>query len=219
MEALQERSVVRREAKTACPEKAGRLRRFLHDRRAASVVEFALMTPIFLSVLGAAIDFGMAVRIKFKLSSALDTATNYALVNASSANSTSGATLASSLATLIASANATNWASSSVTVNNGPTASVTAGSATVTSSGTATNADSLYCPTGSGTNLTWGSQNPSTCANSSIPGKFVLLSAKANYTPMILPISLFGNLPTVTSTGSNPVSSVVLSASSVVQVQ
>jgi Flp pilus assembly protein TadG len=185
----------------ATPRDAKRARGFLRDRRAASIVEFALITPVFLLVLGAAVDFGLAVRTKFKLSSALATASNVALTNASSVSTASEATLASTLATLIASANAANWASSSVNVNNGSTASTTAGSATVTAGGSTSAASSCYCPTGSGTTFAFGTSVScgSACSGGAVAGKFVKLSASRAYTPMILPSRLIHSPITASS--------------------
>jgi Flp pilus assembly protein TadG len=185
----------------ARPRGASRARGFLRDRRAASIVEFALITPVFLLVLGAAVDFGLAVRTKFKLSSALATASNVALSNASSVSTASEATLASTLATLIGSANAANWSSSSVNVNNGSTASTTAGSATVTAGGSTSGATSCYCPTGSGTTFAFGTAATcgSACAGGAVAGKFVKLSASRAYTPMILPSRLIHSPITASS--------------------
>lgn len=164
-----------------------RPRHFVSDRRAASLVEFALVTPIFLAVLGASIDLGLAVRTKFILSSTLTTASNYALNNAAKAESTDGSTLAQNLATLIASANGTNWANASVTVNNGPTASVNGGS--LTTGGTASSANNYYCPTGSGASISWGTGTTTsgTCsATGTVGGKFIVLTASRAYSPMLL---------------------------------
>ena len=57
-------------------------RRLLSDKRAASIVEFALVTPIFLLLLGGAIDFGVLVRTKMQLSSSVSAAAKYAINNA-----------------------------------------------------------------------------------------------------------------------------------------
>ncbi|HUO54388.1 MAG TPA: TadE/TadG family type IV pilus assembly protein [Rhodoblastus sp.] len=175
------------------------------DQRAAAIVEFGLMTPIFLAVLGASIDVGMAVKTKFQLASALATASNYALNNASSASSTNGASFASSLATLASSANSANWANSVVVVNNGPTASISNG--TLTPSGTASNADNYYCPTGSNASIVWGSsvsQGSSCGASGAVAGKFVQITVSRAYTSLILP---------------SPLVASSISATSVVQVQ
>jgi Flp pilus assembly protein TadG len=195
--------------------------RLLSDKRAASIVEFALVTPIFLLLLGGAIDFGVLVRTKMQLSSSVSAAANYAINNATLVESTDAPTLAQNLATLMASSNGTNsdgtsWANSSATVNFGPSVTINAGTTTPIS-GTAGAASNFYCPTSSTSPGTGTSTSLSCGANGLFGGKYVVLSASRNYKPMILPIRLF-NLPQVTS-GTPPVTSLVISASSVVQVQ
>lgn len=111
------------------------------------------------------------------------------------------AALASTLAGLIASGQSANWAGSSVNVNNGPTASSSGG--TVTTGGTASNADNCYCPTGnSNTGVTWGVAKTcaSTCTGGGYAGKFVLLSATRNYTPLFSGYGIVGSNGTITTT-------------------
>jgi Flp pilus assembly protein TadG len=201
MQASQRLAHKRRHARTIRPAAKGLARGFLRDRRAASVVEFALVTPIFLAVLGAAVDFGMAVRTRFQLNSALATASSYAIASASQVNSTNGASLASTLATLLSSANQANWACASVNINNGPTATAPSGCTTVASTA-ASGADSYYCPTGSGSALTWGASYSSatTCSTgSAVAGKFVVLKASRAYTPIIMPAGIIHSPITATS--------------------
>lgn len=177
-------------------------RKLWRDRRATALVEFGLISPIFLATLGASIDLGQAVLTKFHLASTLATASDYALNSASTVGTSGDGTLASTLASLAASANATNWANASVVVNNGSSASVTGG--TAATSGTTSN--SCYCPTGSGASVVWGSATTcgSTCAGGGVAGKFVQITVSRAYTTLIIPS------PMVAST---------LSAASVVQVQ
>jgi Flp pilus assembly protein TadG len=188
-----------------------RLRQFVSDGRAASIVEFALVMPIFLLLLGAAVDFGAMVRTKMLLSSAVSAAADYAIANATLVESTDGPTLAQTLASLMASANGTaNWANSYAQVNYGPAVTISAGASTAT--GTAANANLYYCPTGSLTNTTPGTGTASSqsCGGSSslYGGKYIVLQASRNFSPLLLPLSMF-NLP----------SPYTISATSVVQVQ
>ncbi|MCW2285370.1 Flp pilus assembly protein TadG [Rhodoblastus acidophilus] len=169
------------------------MRKISRDERAAAAVEFAFVAPILFLTLGCVVDFGLALRAKFKLSSALSAASAYALDNASSVSSTGGAGLASTLATLIASSHAANWADASVVVNNGPSARVSSGVATA--SGVAGAADSCYCPTGSKSALNWGAAVSCgvACASGAPSGKFIQLTATKAYTPFILPSGLIGS--------------------------
>ncbi len=174
-------------------------RRSIADRRGASAVEFALLAPIFLLLLAAAVDFGGVLYIKFGLENAVSAAANYALQNASSVNATSGSSLATSLAAIVQSERAANWANGSIVVNNGPTAAISGGK--VTSSGTAANANSCYCPTGSGASVTWGATAScgSTCAAGGLAGKFVTIVATRTYTPMFSSYGIVKN-GTISST-------------------
>jgi Flp pilus assembly protein TadG len=153
------------------------------DRGGAAAVEMALVTPVLLLILAATVDLGGVLYTRFQLTSAVNAATNYAIVNVASVNSSSGPTLATNLATLTANVNGTAWANSAVTVNSGPTASNTNG--TATSGGTASAANSCYCPTGATPSITWGSAqscgNP--CTGGGYAGMFVLVTASRTYTP------------------------------------
>jgi Flp pilus assembly protein TadG len=187
-----------------------RFRRFISDGRAASIVEFALVMPIFLLLLGAAVDFGVMVRTKMLLSSAVSAAADYAIGHATLVESTDGQTLAQTLATLMSSASGTaNWANSYAQVNYGPTVTINGGTSSAT--GTAANANLFYCPTGSLKNTTSGtgtSSSQSCGSNGLYGGKYVVLQASRNFSPMLLPLSMF-NLP----------SPYTITATSVVQVQ
>ncbi len=173
------------------------------DQRGSAFVEFALLMPIYILVIGGVIDIGRAISIDFNLSNSVSAASNFALNNASSANSTNGQTLAANLANIVASSYSTGWANATVVVNNGPTTTITNGGSPVTS-GTAANADSFYCPTGSiKVGITWGSSysnaGASCSVNGPVSGKFILLSATKSFTTLILPTSLIPNSFTVSA--------------------
>jgi Flp pilus assembly protein TadG len=161
-----------------------KLKRAATDKRGVSAVEFALVAPIFCLLFAVAADFGGVLYVEFRLNGAVSSAANYALLNASSVSSSGGSTLATNLATIVASATGTNWANGSIVVNNGPSATMSGD--TIALGGTASNADSCYCPAGSGSSLTWGSTF--TCGNScsagGLAGKFVAITASRTYTPI-----------------------------------
>lgn len=158
--------------------------KFGRSREGASAVEFAILAPVFALIFGVTMDLGGVLFVNFTLNNALSSATNYTLLNAANVNSTSGATLASSAASIIANSRSTGWANSVVVVNNGPTATATSG--TVAASGTASNADSCYCPTVSGSTVTWGAAVAcsSACAGGGLAGKFVTFTATRAYQPI-----------------------------------
>lgn len=167
---------------------------FRFHRGGASAVEFALVLPVFCMILAGVADFGGALYAKFGLDGAVAAAANYALLNATNVNSTSGASLATNLATILASARATDWATGTVVVNNGPSATVNS-AGTVTSGGTASNADLYYCPTGSGASVAWGSSvsQGASCTGGGTAGKFVMIVAHRTYNPIFSSYGLIKN--------------------------
>ncbi|MGC1304456.1 MAG: TadE/TadG family type IV pilus assembly protein [Caulobacteraceae bacterium] len=162
--------------------KTASLAGLLQDQRGVAALEMALIAPFLLLILAGTVDLGGVLYTRFQLSSAVNTAANYAIVNASGASSTGGGALAANLATLITNVNGNGWANSAVTVNDGPTASATNGS--TATGGTAASADSCYCPTGAAPAITWGAAKTCgvACA-SGYAGKFVLVTASRSYAP------------------------------------
>ncbi len=171
---------------------------FLRDRSGVAAVEFALISPTVILILVGLIDLGGLLYTRFQLNASLSAAANYAMVNQASVSSTTGASLASTLAGLISSGQASNWADSAVTVNNGPTAGSSGG--TVTTGGTASNADRCYCPTGTSASVTWGGSQTcgTTCPGGGYAGKFVLLSASRAYSPIFIGYGMLSQSGTMT---------------------
>lgn len=167
------------------------------DRRGSAAVEFSLLLPVFALLLVGTIDFGGVVFTKFQLNSAVTAGANYALVNATSVSSSSGTSLASSIAGMMGIGGTSTTAT--IVVNNGPTATRSSGA--TSTGGTASNADSCYCPTVSGTTVTWGSAQTcgASCASGGgIAGKFVSIVAQQTYTPSFSNYSIVSN-NTITS--------------------
>jgi Flp pilus assembly protein TadG len=163
----------------------GALRRRLparHDDGVAAL-EFGLLAPMFVMIFAGGVNVGDAVVLQIRLDGAVAAGMNYALVNASSVSSTSGATLAGNIATLVSTSAGGTAANVTVVVNNGPSETITNG--TTATSGTASNANNCYCPTGSPSSWTWG--NAVTCGNSCnggiTAGKFVTVTASYSFTP------------------------------------
>jgi Flp pilus assembly protein TadG len=179
------------------------LRRLLAARENGGVaaLEFALLTPVFLIVFAGTVDLGDALYTRTLLESAVAAGTNFALVQNSQVNSTNGATLADNIATLVANSN-TTAANVTVVVNNGPSETITNG--TKATSGTASNANLYYCPTGSASNLTWGSSVSagSSCTGGGTGGQFVTVSASYSFTAFF---SSYGFVPNGTITVSSMV--------------
>lgn len=179
--------------------------RFLfRETTGVSAVEFALVTPIFLLILAGTVDIGGLLKAKFELSSAVSAGSNYALLNGDKVSSAGGDALARSIMAVAASGVGGNGGNVQIVVNNGITISFDASTSQATQGGTASNADLCYCPTRSGTTLTWGAAKTcgSACTGGGRAGKFVTLSASKPYTP------LFGGFGIV-SDGNITVRSVV----------
>jgi Flp pilus assembly protein TadG len=157
----------------------GRRRRLRGKGTAA--IELALIAPMLLILFAGVIDFGRAFHDEIALSGAVAAAADYALLNASSVNSTSAGSLAATLSGIVANANGAAWANATVTVNDGATSTVTGGS--TTSSGTAANANLCFCPTGTAGGPIWGSAGTcgTSCTGGTLAGKFVTISGTRQF--------------------------------------
>jgi len=167
-------------------------------RRGVAALEFALVAPVMLVVLSAAVDIANEVIAQSQLTAAVSAATNYAILNVASVGTANEATMASNIATIVSSSNASNWANASVLVNNGSTETITGGSASA--GGSTSGASNCYCPTGSGSSITWGSAVVcgSACSGGGYAGKFVYISGSYSFSP-ILPTNSFPTSGTLTS--------------------
>jgi Flp pilus assembly protein TadG len=164
------------------------------DRSALAALEFALMAPILSTLLIGSVDAAQMFIAELQLSAAVNAGADYAIVNQSSTNSSTGANMATSIATIVGNLNGDGWASGTVVVNGGPTVAFSGG--TNTSSGVAANADYYYCITGSPGAWNWGnaqSSNTVSCgANQPTAGKFVTITASRAISPVILGLN-FGD--------------------------
>jgi Flp pilus assembly protein TadG len=162
-------------------------------RRGTAAVELALIAPMLLILLAGIIDFGRVFHEEIELSSAVAAAAQYALINASSIESTDAASLAARLGSIVANSNGSAWAGAAVTVNNGATSAVANG--TVTPGGSTGSANSCWCPGGSSNGWSWGTAAAcgSACAGGTLAGKFVTISGTRAFTPIFGNYGLIGN--------------------------
>ena len=75
-----------------------------------AAIEFAVIVPVFLVLLMGAVDMGQMLFAYYKLDQAVASGSQYAVLNASLVNSTSGTTLANNIATIVESADGSAWA-------------------------------------------------------------------------------------------------------------
>jgi Flp pilus assembly protein TadG len=170
------------------------LMRPLGRREGTAAVELALVAPMLLTLLAGIIDFARVYHDEIELSGAVAAAAQYALINASSINSTNVTSFAATLSGIVANSNGSAWAGATVTVNDGATSAVAAG--TTTSSGTAANANSCWCPTGSPGSMSWGTAVTcgSSCAGGTLAGKFVTITGTRLFS------AIFGNYGLISNT-------------------
>ena len=153
---------------------------FARDRDGASAVEFALLVPILCLIFAVMVDFGFLLFTRFNLNENVSSATNYALVQADNVSAAGGGDLAEKVASIIpVTANVT------AVINNGRQVVRTAGVSVI--SGTASEADKCYCPSLSGSTVTWGTGKTcgSACTGGGVAGKFVLIRASQPHSPML----------------------------------
>ena len=167
---------------------------WLRRRDGTAAVEMALISPVLMILLAGIIDFGRAYREEIALSSAVAAASQYALLNVASINSTNAAGLATTLSGIVANTNGAAWAGATVTVNGGATTAIAGG--VPTASGTAANSDSCWCPTGTTAAWTWGSAATcgSACPGGTLAGKFVTIAGTRQFTAIFTAYGLIGNI-------------------------
>jgi Flp pilus assembly protein TadG len=166
----------------------------LAQRNGTAAVELALTAPMLMILFAGIIDFARAYDQEIELSSAVASASQYALLNVASINSTSVASLAATLSGIVANSNGAGWASATVTVNDGATSAVSNG--VTTPSGTPANANSCWCPSGGGS-VAWGwgvaATCGSACAGGTLAGKFVTITGTRAFTAIFGAYGLISN--------------------------
>ncbi len=152
----------------------------LHRRRGVAAVEFAIVAPALLAVLGAATDFGRALAISTQLQQAALAGATYAFAAQQEAG-VSG-TISASAVQQVVQANLSLSPAATVTVS-GPSAQCTSTS-------------------GSTTTLTSGTAGVD-CANGSLPNTYVVITVHYAFTPMMPAYSMLAS--TTLSVTSNVV--------------
>jgi len=164
------------------------------ERAGVAAIEFALYSTVFLAILAGTVDIGNLIFSEFQLDAQVAAGAQYAVIGASNVDSSSGASLASSVSTIVNNSRGSGagW-SNTVVINNGP--SVTTTNGTPSSSGTAANADSCYCLTGTPGSWSWGGAQScgNTCTGGGTAGKFVTITATRTIVPFFPSWAYFSN--------------------------
>ena len=165
-------------------------RRMFGNRRAGAALEFVAMAPLLGTMALAVVDLGDVLYTRFRLAAATAAGANYVLAKATDVSTASAHDLAVNAATIVANTTASGWADSVIDVNNGLTATSTAGAVSASDpSDTDPGNAACYCPSGSG--FAWGARVTcgSDCTGGGIGGRFVRITAKKAFTPVL---STFG---------------------------
>jgi Flp pilus assembly protein TadG len=159
----------------------GRSASFFRDRIGTSTIEFAMVVPVVMLILAGIVDIGRLLNTKFNLDTSMATAVNYTLVNAEMVNPSDGATLLGRLANILIDGGGMPVR---VSINDGLALDVTSNASNT--SGSAASADLCYCPTQAGASISWGPSKAcgAACADGSVAGKFVVMSASAPFAPL-----------------------------------
>jgi Flp pilus assembly protein TadG len=141
-----------------------------------AAVEFAIYGTVFLMIVAATVDIGLALFTQSELDAAVSAGAQYA---ANSAALVADPTLNTNISDIVNNANGTSWATSTVNVNNG------------------NDSTHCYCPTGTPGSWTWGSTVTcgSACAGGGVGGQFVTITASRSISPIF---SSFGFVPSGT---------------------
>ncbi len=163
------------------------------DDRGGAAVEFAVLAPVLGIILAGAVDFGAAVYMRSQIENAVSAGANFAIVNATKVTAAEARGLGRTVAAYLGSSSAINDAT--IVVNNGPSVRYSEGR--VSDSGSGSPAGSCYCPSIDNRTqaVAWGSAAAcgSNCAAGGRAGKFVVVSAQRNYSPLFSSYGLIAN--------------------------
>jgi Flp pilus assembly protein TadG len=147
-----------------------------------AAVEFALYATVFLMIVAATVDIGMALFAQSELDAAVSAGAEYA-ANSAALVASNPDGLSNYISNIVDNVNGPGWATSTVNVNNG------------------NDTTGCYCPTGAPGNWSWGNTVTcgSACAGGGVGGQFVTITATTTLTPIF---SSFGFAPNGTITRS-----------------
>lgn len=164
------------------------------DRRGAAAIEFVIVAPVLLAMFAGVVDIGNLLITRFRLNAAVASGVNYSMVHSEDVGTDGAPGLSTSLARLVANSSQTSGVTATVTVNNGPSATaVGSGAATVSSNGTPATSNALcYCPT-TGSDWAITSTCGNSCTGGGTAGRFVRITARKTFTPLLSTYGLVRN--------------------------
>jgi Flp pilus assembly protein TadG len=168
------------------------MKQFWSNRRGVSAVEFALIAPIFVLLLGSTADIGLALMKRFDINSAISAGANFTLLRADDITPANAATLAGQIASVVEGNLSGSDVTVRVNVNNSTSLTLVSGEPTP---GTETgSADACYCPTRNAAGIHWGSSTTcgSACQGGGLAGKFVEIDVSQPHDPLVGALS--GNI-------------------------
>lgn len=160
---------------------------FLHARDGIAAVEFALVAPLLLLVVGLVVDFGRGIHAQLRLGAALHAAAQYAASNGGSVTPQTAPAFLSTLRGIV---------SGTVAFPQPP-----AVDARFNNAASGSNASNFYCVTGYRP-VTWASTGTSSasCGGSLMSGKFVSITATASVAYYFLPQAVASRIASVSDT-------------------
>lgn len=156
------------------------LGQFRRDRLAVAAVEFGLLAPLWLTLIEIAIDFGQAFYLKLRVAIALNTAAQYAFLNAQSLGPQFVTSFLANVQTVaLTAANLTQTPTVTVLLNNAASAA---------------NAANYYCVSGTSPVVyTSTGSSSASCGGSLKSGKFVTITIAGSMPTFLLYDPILGS--------------------------
>jgi Flp pilus assembly protein TadG len=143
-----------------------------------AAIEFAIYGTVFLMIVAATVDIGLALFTQSELDAAVSAGAQYA-ANSAALVASNPSDLNTNISDIVSNANRSGWATVTVNVNN------------------SNDETGCYCPTGTPASWTWGSTVTcgSSCGGGGVGGQFVTITASRSISPIF---SSFGFVPSGT---------------------
>ncbi|PZX40692.1 TadE-like protein [Roseinatronobacter thiooxidans] len=153
----------------------------------SAAVEFALIAPVILLILAVTFEIGLTLRAKSRLVGAISATAHQTLDSAATVDDGTAQTVATALLGGLAG----RGRSATVNLNNAVTARLEGGTIVVTDTGAPV--ANCYCPTWGEAGYDWNASMAcnTDCADGSLAGRFVQITAQAPFTSILGAYSFF----------------------------